>query len=79
MSDGKREGESYILDAGDLDALDVPAELLKGARARFCRSWESLPDLAQERAGLSAGSPSSLGSTGLTLEQLLTTSLSELN
>lgn len=79
MPDGKHEGESYILDAGDLDALDVPAELWKGARARFCRSWESLPDLAKERASLSASSPSSFGSAGLTLEQLLTTPLSDLD
>lgn len=78
MPDGTREGESYILDAGDLDALDVPAELWRGARARFCRSWESLPDLGAERASLSASSPSSLGSAGLTLEQLLTGPLDDL-
>jgi len=79
VSDGKREGESYLLDAGDMDAPDVPVELWKGARARFCRSWQSMPSLAQERADMSGVTQSSLGKAGLTLEQLLTGSLDELD
>lgn len=79
MSDGKREGESYLLDAGDVDAPDVPAELWKGARARFRRSWESPPSLAEDRANMSGTSRSSLSRSGLTLEQLLTGPLDDLD
>ena len=66
-----RDGTGFVLDAGDLDAPDVPLEKWRRARSRFYRAWLAAPDLSAERSSLKAESKTVVTGSKVTLRELL--------